>query len=80
MVIDEVIGLTREKKAELSSELSKLLNRLSIDNELGTPDFILADMFTSQIDELVLARKKTFVWNGKSLKKIQLELQDYDRD
>lgn len=78
METKELYGLSKDKKAELSSELSKILNRLSIDNELGTPDFILADMITTQIDALVLARKETFRWSGKSLKKIQLELQGVD--
>ena len=33
-----------DKRVKMRSELEKLFNRLSIDNEMNMPDFILAEM------------------------------------
>lgn len=33
-----------DKRVKMRSELEKLFNRLSIDNEMNIPDFILAEM------------------------------------
>lgn len=71
-------NLPQEKLQILKDELRHLLNRLSIDNELGTPDFILAEMITEQINSMVVARRKTLELAGESLKTIQLEFQGID--
>lgn len=39
----------REKRIKMRSELEKLFNRLSIDNELNVPDFILAEAVDNYI-------------------------------
>lgn len=71
-------NLSQEKLNTLKDELQHLLNRLSIDNELGTPDFILAEMITEQINSMVVAKRKTLELAGESLKTIQLEFQGID--
>lgn len=71
-------NLSQEKLHTLKDELRHLLNRLSIDNELGTPDFILAEMITEQINSMVVAKRKTLELAGESLKTIQLEFQGID--
>lgn len=71
-------NLPQEKLHTLKDELRHLLNRLSIDNELGTPDFILAEMITEQINSMVVAKRKTLELAGESLKTIQLEFQGID--
>lgn len=38
-----------EKRVKMRSELEKLFNRLSIDNELNVPDFILAEAVDNYI-------------------------------
>lgn len=71
-------NLPQEKLDTLKDELRHLLNRLSIDNELGTPDFILAEMITEQINSMVVAKRKTLELAGESLKTTQLEIQGID--
>lgn len=71
-------NLSQEKLQILKDELRHLLNRLSIDNELGTPDFILAEMITEQINSMVVARRKTREHKGEGFKTIQLEFQGID--
>ena len=71
-------NLSQEKLHTLKDELRHLLNKLSIDNELGTPDFILAEMITEQINSMVVAKRKTREHKGESLKTIQLEFQGID--
>lgn len=66
-------NLPQEKLHTLKDELRHLLNRLSIDNELVTPDFILAEMITEQINSMVVARRKTLELAGKIPKSIQLK-------
>jgi hypothetical protein len=43
--------ISPDKKAEFTSELSALINRMSIDNDNNTPDFELADMLTDVLDK-----------------------------
>lgn len=71
-------NLSQEKLHTLKDDLRHLLNKLSIDNELGTPDFILAEMITEQINSMVVAKRKTMEHKGESLKTIQLEIQGID--
>jgi hypothetical protein len=46
------VVLTDEKQKRLASELESLLNRLSVDNDLNTPDYILARYLVRCLENL----------------------------
>lgn len=66
-------NLPQEKLHTLIKELTPLLNRLNIDNELDTQDFLLAEMITEQINSMVVARRKSKKLSGKDRETATLE-------
>lgn len=75
-------NLPQEKLQTLTKELTPLLNRLNIDNELDTQDFLLAEMITEQINSMVVARRKSKKLLGKDEETIQLlsyTIEDHTR-
>ena len=54
--------LSITEKQPFTNELEKLLNKHSIDNDLNTPDFILADMVVQMLEAIRTAQVKTNSW------------------
>jgi hypothetical protein len=46
-------------------ELEHLINRCSIDNDLNTPDFILAEYIVNMLSAYNTAKARTDHWKGK---------------
>ena len=70
-------NLPEEKLHTLIKELTPLLNRLNIDNELDTQDFLLAEMITEQINSMVVARRKSKKLSGKDEESVKLHTNEY---
>ncbi len=51
-----------DEKHPFTNELEKLLNKHSIDNDLNTPDFLLADMIVQMLEAIRTAQVKTNSW------------------
>lgn len=48
--------------AMFTGELCRLLNKHSVDNEVGMPDFILAELLTEYIESLAVAQESYRRW------------------
>jgi len=55
------------KKVLVKKEISSILNQYSIDNDLGIPDFMLADMIMSYIEDQSKFYHKLEKWKGPEL-------------
>lgn len=51
-------------KENFRTDLIKLLNRYSIENECDMPDFLLADLLIGTIKAIGKPIKKTLDWHG----------------
>jgi hypothetical protein len=51
-------------KAEFEKELTHLINRYSIENEVDMPDFLLARMLCAMIESMGPTVKATLDWHG----------------
>ena len=51
------------KLHKFETELTRLINKLSIDNDLSTPDFILARMLTGWLDTYAKAKAANAEWH-----------------
>ena len=62
----EPLGRLKEGRDEdrLRRELSRVVNASSIDNELGMPDFVIADMICNFLQSVVNAQTATTIWKN----------------
>jgi len=58
----------RDRWSEFGKELEHLINRYSIDNELETPDFILAENIVGYLGNLQKTNLKREKWFGRESK------------
>lgn len=73
------VRVERQKNESFQEELRSLLNRYSKENESGTPDYILAEYLTQQLNlwnTTVVARG---VWRGESVQLPALQRQEMDK-
>lgn len=56
---------------ELKRDLASVLNRHNIDNQLNTPDFILADYIVRCLESFEEANKERNRWNGEKESHVQ---------
>ena len=54
-----------------AKDLEALLNHHSMENESGTPDFILAEFLRDALDAYNVAVKKREIWYGRGEKPMQ---------
>ena len=55
-------------KTEFERELTRLINRYSLENESNTPDFILAEYLSSALGAFTRASTARERWYGKALR------------
>ena len=48
-----------KKRKQFSKELETIINKLSIDNEIGTNDFIIAEQLTKNVEAMIEAKRQT---------------------
>ena len=53
-----------KNQAQFKSELESLINKLSIDNDTNTPDFILAEMIVDFVNNIAIKIKQRDEWFG----------------
>ncbi len=53
-----------DEKHPFTNELASLLNRHSIDNDLNTPDFIIADMVVKMLEAIRIANTRKQLWRA----------------
>ncbi len=56
--------LTPEKRDQLKIEFEQSINRLSLENESDTPDFILASYLVTCFENFNLVTKARMAWYG----------------
>lgn len=62
------VPVENEKYPTFEDDLKSLINRYSIENESGTPDFILAEFLRGQLDVFSSIMLKRDEWHGNSSK------------
>ena len=61
------------------TELTRLINKLNIDNDLSTPDFILARMVTGWLDTYAKAKDASRAWHEDEEKLVNEKGNDTDK-
>lgn len=61
------------------TELTRLINKLNIDNDLSTPDFILARMMTGWLDSYAKAQGANREWHEEEEKVVGEKGNDIDK-
>ena len=56
--------MKKEDVEEFKKELEGVINRYSIDNDLDMPDYIIASLIYSNIDNLIKAHEANKAWHG----------------
>lgn len=61
--------MSDEKKTQLAAEFASAINRLNVDTETATPDYVLAGFAVAAIEAFAFSARERCLWHGLTHKK-----------